>query len=58
MSVIFVSVINLSDNDVIYIDEEAIVFGAINAIGAKKVPFSVPNKKHFDINYNTLNANL
>ena len=30
-------VINLSDNDVIYIDEEATVFGAINAIGAKNV---------------------
>ncbi len=33
----FPGVINLRDNDIIYIDEEAIVFGAINSTGAKNV---------------------
>lgn len=33
----FPGVINVKDNDVVYIDEEAIVFGSINSIGAKNV---------------------
>lgn len=33
----FPGVITLRDNDTVYIDEEAVVFGSINSLGAKKV---------------------
>lgn len=33
----FPGIINLRDNDMVYIDEEAIVFGSINSVGAKNV---------------------